>query len=44
MIAPSLYIFSRYDFLPSLDATSCSMDVIETHLERLQSFFFHYHM
>lgn len=35
-----IYIFLLMVFLPSLDATSRSMDAIETHLERLQSLFF----
>lgn len=38
VIAPYLYFSSRYDFLPSLDAVSCSTDGIEIHLERLQGF------
>lgn len=37
-----IYIFLHMVFLPSLDATSCSMDAIETHLERLQSLFSRY--
>ncbi|KAG1861166.1 hypothetical protein DFJ58DRAFT_265167 [Suillus subalutaceus] len=39
VIAPYLYFLLVTFFLPSLDATPCSMDAIETRLERLQSFF-----